>query len=185
MKRAQGQPWNDDAPKGHRADKTMCGARPRCPLSVAACAAPGASDSNGTTAPTHATAAVAALPVLRREDTLWLERVTFGLDSASVRRNRRLGSRAVLERQLVAGDASLPTPIAREDRRARDSARRFPRAGWRSHDGYKTINPNARWSGQRAGAKDAQTITVNSSPMKPCAAICCARCTRPNQLQEQ
>ena len=73
-----------------------------------ACAGPGArSDLNRTTGPAPGTAA-AVLPVLRREDTLWLERVTFGLDSASVAEYRRLGRERFLERQLVAGDGSLP-----------------------------------------------------------------------------
>jgi len=77
-----------------------------------ACAGPGArSDLNRTTGPAPGTAA-AVLPVLRREDTLWLERVTFGLDSASVAEYRRLGRERFLERQLVAGDGSLPAPIA-------------------------------------------------------------------------
>src|SRR5260370_18135615 len=77
-----------------------------------ACAGPGArSDLNRTTGPTPGTAA-AVLPVLRREDTLWLERVTFGLDSARVPEYRRLGPARVRERPLVAADVILPAPLA-------------------------------------------------------------------------
>jgi uncharacterized protein (DUF1800 family) len=53
-----------------------------------------------------------ALPVLHREDTLWLERVTFGLDSSSVAEYRRLGRERFLGQQLDAGDTALPAPIA-------------------------------------------------------------------------
>src|SRR5258708_28825094 len=77
-----------------------------------ACAGPGArSDLNRTTGPAPGTAA-AVLPVLRREDTLWLERVTFGLDSASVAEYRRLGRERFLERQLGSRDRALPAPVA-------------------------------------------------------------------------
>jgi uncharacterized protein (DUF1800 family) len=56
----------------------------------------------------------AALPVLHREDVLWLERVSFGLDSASVAQYRRLGRRGYLEQQLEPHDPPLPAPIAAE-----------------------------------------------------------------------
>jgi uncharacterized protein (DUF1800 family) len=65
------------------------------------------------TAPGTRTAPVAAaLPVLHREDTLWLSRVTFGLDSASVADYRMLGRRGFLEQQLSAREAAVPAPIA-------------------------------------------------------------------------
>jgi uncharacterized protein (DUF1800 family) len=51
---------------------------------------------------------------MRREDTLWLERVSFGLDSASVDNYRQLGRERFLERQLHPGEAALPAPIAAE-----------------------------------------------------------------------
>ena len=54
----------------------------------------------------------AALPVLRRDDTLWLERASFGLDSATVASYRRLGRAEFLARQLSPSDAALPAPIA-------------------------------------------------------------------------
>ena len=69
-----------------------------------ACAGPAArTDSNKT---------ATALPVLHRDDTLWLERVTFGLDSSSVAEYRRLGRERFLEGQLYSRDAALPAPIA-------------------------------------------------------------------------
>jgi uncharacterized protein (DUF1800 family) len=78
-----------------------------------ACAVPGArADLTKTPEPAPRTAAATALPVLRREDTLWLERVTFGLDSSSVADYRRLGRERFLDRQLGARDAALPAPIA-------------------------------------------------------------------------
>jgi uncharacterized protein (DUF1800 family) len=56
----------------------------------------------------------ASLPVLHRADALWLERVTFGLDSDSVAQYRRLGRERFLEAHLDARDAVLPPPIAAE-----------------------------------------------------------------------
>jgi uncharacterized protein (DUF1800 family) len=58
------------------------------------------------------TATSAALPVLHRDDTLWLERVTFGFDSTSVDEYRRLGRRRFLDHQLDDRDTALPAPIA-------------------------------------------------------------------------
>jgi uncharacterized protein (DUF1800 family) len=49
---------------------------------------------------------------LRREDMQWLERTTFGLDSASVANYRRLGREAFLDEQLHPPHAALPAPIA-------------------------------------------------------------------------
>ncbi len=56
--------------------------------------------------------AAAALPVFHREDVLWLERVTFGLDSASVAEYHRLGRERYLDRQLRGEDGALPPPVA-------------------------------------------------------------------------
>ena len=53
-----------------------------------------------------------ALPVLRRDDTLWLERASFGLDSVTVASYRQLGRAEFLARQLSPSDAALPAPIA-------------------------------------------------------------------------
>src|SRR5258706_826968 len=105
-----------------------------------ACAGPGAhSDLNRTTGPAPGPAA-AGLPVLRREDTLWLERVAFGLDSASVAEYRRRGRERFVERQLVAGDGSLPAPIAAQiaalEVTHADPARSLAEVNER----YKTIN---------------------------------------------
>ncbi len=81
-------------------------------LLAGGCAAPGGNGSQVAAPPPRATAA--ALPVLRREDALWLERVNFGLDSASVADYQRLGRVRYLERQLQPQDAALPAPIAAE-----------------------------------------------------------------------
>jgi uncharacterized protein (DUF1800 family) len=55
-----------------------------------------------------------AMPLhpMRREDTLWLERTSFGLDSASVESYRQLGRERFLDRQLHPGADELPAPIA-------------------------------------------------------------------------
>lgn len=58
-----------------------------------------------TAAPIHA---------MRRADTLWLERASFGLSSASVENYRELGRERFLEQQLHPGEAALPAPIAGE-----------------------------------------------------------------------
>jgi uncharacterized protein (DUF1800 family) len=78
-----------------------------------ACAGPGTRGDSGKPLDVKRQAATAeALPVLHREDTLWLGRVTFGLDGASVAEYRRLGRERFLERQLEAADGTLPAPIA-------------------------------------------------------------------------
>ena len=78
-----------------------------------ACAGPGTRSDSGKPADAkRPPAAAEALPVLHREDTLWLARVAFGLDSASVAEYRRLGRNRFLEQQLEARDGALPAPIA-------------------------------------------------------------------------
>jgi uncharacterized protein (DUF1800 family) len=57
-------------------------------------------------------AKAAPLPVLRRDDTHWLERSSFGLDSATVASYRELGRSAFLARQLAAQDSALPPAIS-------------------------------------------------------------------------
>jgi uncharacterized protein (DUF1800 family) len=49
---------------------------------------------------------------LRRQDALWLERVSFGLDEALVRDYERLGRERFLASQLDPQDRALPAPIA-------------------------------------------------------------------------
>ncbi|MDB6084169.1 MAG: hypothetical protein JWN43_2050 [Gammaproteobacteria bacterium] len=78
-----------------------------------ACAGPGTRAGSGKPAGArHPAAAGTALPVLRREDALWLERVTFGLDSSSVADYHRVGRERFLEHQLAARDTDLPAAIA-------------------------------------------------------------------------
>jgi len=52
------------------------------------------------------------LAPLRRQDALWLERVTFGLDETLVRDYQRLGRERFLASQLEPQDRALPAPIA-------------------------------------------------------------------------
>ncbi len=48
---------------------------------------------------------------LSRDDALWLERVTYGLDSATVQRFRELGRRRFLDEQLAGRNDKLPDAI--------------------------------------------------------------------------
>jgi uncharacterized protein (DUF1800 family) len=76
-----------------------------------ACAGPSQhANVSHTTDLKHQTAG--ALPVLHREDTLWLERVTFGIDTVSVADYHRLGRERFLDDQLAARDTALPPAIA-------------------------------------------------------------------------
>jgi uncharacterized protein (DUF1800 family) len=84
-------------------------------LSIAgACAAGGLALTACATRTDLPRASAAPLHAMRREDTLWLERTSFGLDSASVESYRQLGRERFLERQLRPGDAALPVPITAE-----------------------------------------------------------------------
>ena len=51
---------------------------------------------------------------LSRDDSLWLERVTYGLDTATVQRFRELGRRRFLDEQLAGRDDKLPEAIQRQ-----------------------------------------------------------------------
>ena len=72
-------------------------------LAVVSCATP---------ASRSASPAVHTLAPLRREDAVWLERVSFGLDSATVADYRRLGRERYLEEQLHDAAGELPPAIA-------------------------------------------------------------------------
>jgi uncharacterized protein (DUF1800 family) len=65
-----------------------------------------------STQPGHPRTASAPLHPLRREDTLWLERTSFGLDTGSVADYRRLGREKFLDRQLHPAEGELPPSIA-------------------------------------------------------------------------
>ncbi len=60
-----------------------------------------------------AAATAPATPALSRQDVLWLQRVSFGIDSNSIAELHRLGRARYLDRQLHAGD-TLPAPVAAE-----------------------------------------------------------------------
>jgi uncharacterized protein (DUF1800 family) len=84
-------------------------------LLTAACSTPAGNGAAGNGSKVSAAASRAtalALPVLHREDVLWLDRVTFGLDSASVAEYQRLGRAKFLERQLHPLEPALPAGIA-------------------------------------------------------------------------
>jgi uncharacterized protein (DUF1800 family) len=84
-----------------------------CTFLLLACAGPATRPDAAT--PTNAArpaAPATGLPVLQHDDALWLERVSFGIDSAAVSDFRRLGRERFLERQLEARDSRLPAPIA-------------------------------------------------------------------------
>ncbi len=104
-----------------------------------ACSGSGARMDSDKSADSKQTAA-AVLPVLHREDMLWLERVTFGLDSSTVAEYRRLGRERFLDHQLNARDIALPAPIAAQIS-ALEVSRADPQA-WLAdlNAQYKTIN---------------------------------------------
>jgi uncharacterized protein (DUF1800 family) len=66
----------------------------------------------GPKQPAHATAA--SLPVFHRQDLLWLERVSFGIDAESVGELHRLGRERYLDRQLRGPQAPFPAPLGAE-----------------------------------------------------------------------
>ncbi|MGA2364558.1 MAG: DUF1800 domain-containing protein [Steroidobacteraceae bacterium] len=105
-----------DARRHRRLRARLAGARDACALPalslgallLVGCAAP--APRNGSN--TAAAPSTAALRPLQREDSLWLERVEFGLDSASVAAYRHLGRERFLDAQLAAREQTLPAPIA-------------------------------------------------------------------------
>ena len=79
-------------------------------LALAACTTPGSPVGSATSAKSAAPAG--ALAALRREDVVWLQRLTFGLDSRTVGDYRRLGRERYLDQQLHPRDEALPEPVA-------------------------------------------------------------------------
>src|SRR5213082_89480 len=79
-------------------------------LALAACTTPGSPAGSATSAKSAAPAG--ALAALRREDVVWLQRLTFGLDSRTVGDYRRLGRERYLDQQLHPRDEALPEPVA-------------------------------------------------------------------------
>ena len=90
----------------------QCRDRPNRVLSLAAAFAVGAVVVGCAAQAPQKTSA--PLPVLHREDMLWLERVSFGLDTVSVTEYRRLGRTQYLEHELQPQAAALPAAIAAE-----------------------------------------------------------------------
>lgn len=56
--------------------------------------------------------AAQTVPTLRHDDIAWLQRATFGPDSASLARYRQLGRNAYLDEQLAGRNDTLPPAIA-------------------------------------------------------------------------
>jgi uncharacterized protein (DUF1800 family) len=56
--------------------------------------------------------ASAPLRSLHREDVLWLERISFGLDTKSIADYRRLGRERFLDQQLHPAEVTLPAAVA-------------------------------------------------------------------------
>lgn len=71
-----------------------------------------AGSSRRSTAGPSSAAPISGTRSLSREDLLWLGRIDFGIDSASLDAYRRLGRRAYLEAQLGAREDALPPQIA-------------------------------------------------------------------------
>ena len=87
--------------------------RPECSIITCACIAAGLALA-GCAHTDLSRVPAAPLHAMRREDTLWLERASFGLDSASVASYRQLGRERFLDGQLHPEEAALPAPIAAE-----------------------------------------------------------------------
>ncbi len=69
-------------------------------------------DAPSAREPTHTAASGRPFPALHREDIRWLERVGFGLDSATVASYGEVGRTRFLRGQLDAREAALPPAIA-------------------------------------------------------------------------
>ena len=79
-------------------------------LALAACTTAGSPVGSATSAKSAPPAG--ALAALRRDDVVWLQRLTFGLDSRTLADYRRLGRERYLDQQLHPRDEALPEPLA-------------------------------------------------------------------------
>ena len=79
-------------------------------LALAACTTAGSPVGSATSAKSAPPAG--ALAALRRDDVVWLQRLTFGLDSRTLADYRRLGRERYLDQQLHPRDEALPEPVA-------------------------------------------------------------------------
>ena len=91
----------------------LCAGAAFAALQLAGCAA-----APARTRPAHDETAQAGLPVLRTNDILWLNRLSYGITTQTLRDYQRLGRGAFLAQQLrdaqdpESGDARLPREIA-------------------------------------------------------------------------
>lgn len=83
-------------------------------LTLAGCATSGSGP--GQSGPATSAASGDALAALHREDVVWLQRVTFGLDSRTVADYRRLGRERYLDAQLHPRGESSLAPVAAQIR---------------------------------------------------------------------
>jgi uncharacterized protein (DUF1800 family) len=150
-----------------------------------ACAGPGTRpDLTTTSDATRQTTPASGLPLLHHDDTLWLERVTFGIDSLTVSDYQRLGRERFLERELAARGAALPAPIAAQIG-ALEIAHADP-AQWLAEVNaqYKTINAMPDGADKEQARK-----TLNDHGNKLAYEAVRRELLRavysPNQLQEQ
>jgi uncharacterized protein (DUF1800 family) len=150
-----------------------------------ACAGPGTRPELTTTSDTtRLTTPASSLPLLHHDDTLWLERVTFGISSLTVSDYQRLGRERFLERELAARDAVLPAPIAAQIG-ALEIAHADP-AQWLAEVNaqYKTINAMPDGADKEQARK-----TLNDHGNKLAYEAVRRELLRavysPNQLQEQ
>ncbi|MBV8143848.1 MAG: DUF1800 family protein, partial [Gammaproteobacteria bacterium] len=77
-------------------------------LALAACAAAGSRDGSAASAD--------SLAALRPDDSVWLGRVSFGLDTGTLAAYRRLGRERYLDEQLHDPSEDLPAPVAAQIR---------------------------------------------------------------------
>jgi uncharacterized protein (DUF1800 family) len=64
-----------------------------------------------TIAGANAPAADSPAPVIGKDDLLWLNRITYGADDATIQQFRALGRKKFLDAQLRANDDRLPVPV--------------------------------------------------------------------------
>ena len=139
-------------------------------LLLAACAA---------SASQRATLGAGVAPgALRRQDALWLDRVSYGLNSQVVMDYRRLGRVRWLDEQLQATDGQLPPVIATQIDHMEISHQDAAQLLQDLQDRRKAINAMPDGDDKEA-ARKALNDDGNRLPIRPCAANCCARCTRP------
>jgi hypothetical protein len=156
-------------------------------LAVMSCATPASRNASSLAADT--------LAPLRQEDAVWLERVSFGLDSATVADYRRLGRERYLEAQLHGAGEELPPPIAAQiqeinahqsapEQRLRELLERRKAVngmadGPERDQARKLLNDDAGQSAYRAIRLELLRAVYSSAQLREQMVSYCGRCTRP------